>query len=322
MGGKQKIGWIGVGKMGNPMSKNLIKAGYSVTVFDIVPEAMNALAEEGAKVASSAAEAAADADVIISMITDDTALEDVSMGPKGVFKGIGSHATYIDMSTVSQIISARVSEGAEEKGIKYLRAPVSGSTEAAEKASLTIMASGPKDAYDQWEDIFKLLGQKVFHVGEGDEARYMKLLVNMMVGITSAMTAEALTFGEKGGLDWSQMIDTINNSVIASPLIGFKVQLLKDRDYTPMFTATQMAKDFDLALDTGKAMDIPMPITALTRQLYGSIRRQIKGDLIILESWPCLRRWQASNLKDFPEPHRCAGRYGWGLHGEVRWNFF
>lgn len=277
MGGKQKIGWIGVGKMGNPMSKNLIKAGYSVTVFDIVPEAMNALAEEGAKVAGSAAEAAADADVIISMIPDDHALEDVSIGPEGVFKGIGTGITYIDMSTVSPIISARVGAVAEDKGIKYLRAPVSGSTEAAEKASLTIMASGPKDAYDQCEDMFKLLGQKVFHVGEGDEARYMKLLVNMMVGITSAMTAEALVFGEKGGLDWSQMIDTINNSVIASPLIGFKVQLLKDRDYKPMFTATQMAKDFDLALDTGKAMDIPMPITALARQLYGSMKATDKG---------------------------------------------
>jgi 3-hydroxyisobutyrate dehydrogenase-like beta-hydroxyacid dehydrogenase len=277
MGARQKIGWIGVGKMGNPMSKNLIKAGYSVTVFDIVPEAMNALAEEGAKVASSAAEAAADADVIISMIPDDHALEDVSMGPKGVFKGLGTGVTYIDMSTVSPIVSARVSEMAAEKGIKYLRAPVSGSTEAAEKASLTIMASGPKDAYEQCEDIFKLMGQKVFHVGEGDEARYMKLLVNMMVGITSAMTAEALVFGEKGGLDWNQMIDTINNSVIASPLIGFKVQLLKDRDYSPMFTATQMAKDFDLALDTGKAMDIPMPITALTRQLYGSMKATEKG---------------------------------------------
>lgn len=277
MGEKQKIGWIGVGKMGNPMSRNLIKAGYSLAVFDIDPAAMNALAQEGAKGATSAAEVASEADVIISMIPDDRALEDVSMGPKGVFKGIGAKATYVDMSTVSPIVSSRVSEEAKKKGIKYLRAPVSGSTEAAEKAALTIMVSGPKEAYEKCEDIFKTLGQKIFNVGQGDEARYMKLLVNMMVGITSAMTAEALIFGEKGGLDWSQMIDTINNSVIASPLIGFKVQLLKDRDYSPMFTATQMAKDFDLALDTGKAMDIPMPITALARQLYGSMKATDKG---------------------------------------------
>ena len=277
MGAKQKIGWIGVGKMGNPMSKNLIKAGYSLTVFDIAPAAMNALAEEGAKVANSAAEVAAEADVVISMITDDRALEDVSMGPKGVFKGIGTDTTYIDMSTVSPIVSVRVSEEAQKKGIKYLRAPVSGSTETAEKAALTIIASGPKEAYEKCEDIFKILGQKIFNVGEGDEARYMKLLVNMMVGITSAMTAEALIFGKKGGLDWNQMIDTINNSVVASPLIGYKAQLLKRRDYSPAFTVTQMSKDFDLALETGRAMDIPMPITALTRQLYGSMKATEKG---------------------------------------------
>ena len=278
MGAKEKIGWIGVGKMGNPMSRNLIKAGYPLTVFDIAPAAMNALVENGAKVANSAAEAAADADVIISMIPDDRALEDVSMGPKGVFKGIGTNATYIDMSTVSPIVSVRVSKEAEKKGIKYLRAPVSGSTETAEKAALTIMASGPKEAYEKCEDILKSLGQKIFNVGEGDEARYMKLLVNMMVGITSAMTAEALIFGKKGGLDWHQMIDTINNSVIASPLIGYKAQLLKDRDYSPAFTVTQMAKDFDLALETGRAMDIPMPISALTRQLYGSMKATEKGE--------------------------------------------
>jgi 3-hydroxyisobutyrate dehydrogenase-like beta-hydroxyacid dehydrogenase len=278
MGAKEKIGWIGVGKMGNPMSRNLIKAGYPLTVFDIAPAAMNALVEKGAKVADSAAEAAADADVIISMIPDDRALEDVSMGPKGVFKGIGTNATYIDMSTVSPIVSVRVSKEAEKKGIKYLRAPVSGSTETAEKAALTIMASGPKEAYEKCEDILKSLGQKIFNVGEGDEARYMKLLVNMMVGITSAMTAEALIFGKKGGLDWHQMIDTINNSVIASPLIGYKAQLLKDRDYSPAFTVTQMAKDFDLALETGRAMDIPMPISALTRQLYGSMKATEKGE--------------------------------------------
>jgi 3-hydroxyisobutyrate dehydrogenase-like beta-hydroxyacid dehydrogenase len=278
MGAKEKIGWIGVGKMGNPMSRNLIKAGYPLTVFDIAPAAMNALVEKGAKVANSAAEAAADADVIISMIPDDRALEDVSMGPKGVFKGIGTNATYIDMSTVSPIVSVRVSKEAEKKGIKYLRAPVSGSTETAEKAALTIMASGPKEAYEKCEDILKSLGQKIFNVGEGDEARYMKLLVNMMVGITSAMTAEALIFGKKGGLDWHQMIDTINNSVIASPLIGYKAQLLKDRDYSPAFTVTQMAKDFDLALETGRAMDIPMPISALTRQLYGSMKATEKGE--------------------------------------------
>jgi len=278
MGIKEKIGWIGLGKMGNPMSKNLLKAGYPLTVFDIVPATTEELAESGAKVADSSKGVAAEADVIISMIPDDVALEDVSIGPKGAFQGAKTGAVYIDMSTVSPGMSARVAEAAEKKGIKYLRAPVSGSTQFAESAALTVLASGPKEAYDQCKDIFHVLGQKCFHVGKGDEARYLKLLVNMMVGITSAMTAEALTFGKRGGLDWTQMIDIINNSVVASPLIGFKIQLLKDRDFSPAFTTAQMAKDFDLALDAGRAMNSPMPITALTRQLYGTMKATGKGE--------------------------------------------
>ena len=279
MGGKQRVGMIGLGKMGNPMSRNLFSAGYSLTVYDVVPSAMEELAEKGAKVADSPKAVAADVDVIISMIPDDHALEDVSIGLNGAFQGAKAQAIYIDMSTVSPVMSARVNEAAEEKGIKYLRAPVSGSTEYAEAGTLTILASGPKEAYDQCQDVFGVLGQKNFYVGKRDEARYLKLLLNMMVGITSAMTAEALTFGKRGGLDWNQMIEIINNSVVASPLIGFKVQLLKDRSFSPAFTASQMAKDFDLALDTGRSMDIPMPITALTRQLYGAMKAMGKGGL-------------------------------------------
>ena len=279
MGGKQRVGMIGLGKMGNPMSRNLFSAGYSLTVYDVVPSAMEELAEKGAKVADSPKAVAADVDVIISMIPDDHALEDVSIGPNGAFQGAKAGAIYIDMSTVSPVMSARVGKAAEERGIMYLRSPVSGSTEFAESGTLTVLVSGPEKAYEQCQNIFNVLGQKCFYVGKGDEARYLKLLINMMVGITSAMTAEALTFGKRGGLEWNQMIEIINNSVVASPLIGFKVQLLKDRSFSPAFTASQMAKDFDLALDTGRSMDIPMPITAFTRELYGAMKATGKGEL-------------------------------------------
>lgn len=279
MSPKDKIGWIGLGKMGNPMSRNLLKAGYPLTVYDIVNESSMKLAELGANVAGSPMELATEVDVIISMIPDDAALQEVFMGQNGIFQGVTGDVLYIDMSTVSPIISSHVGELAKEKGIKYLRAPVSGSTESAETATLTILVSGDKETHELCKGIFDALGQKCFHVGEGDEARYLKLLLNMMVGITSAMTAEALTFGKRGGLDWNQMVEVINNSVVASPLIGFKVQLLKDRSFSPAFTASQMAKDFDLALDTGRSMDIPMPITALTRQLYGAMKAMGKGGL-------------------------------------------
>ena len=279
MAGEQKIGWIGLGKMGLPMSTNLLKAGYPLRVYNRTREKTKELADQGAQVADSPKALAAGMDVIISMISDDSALEAVVFGADGVFEGAKAGAIYIDMSTVSPGISARVSEAADKKGIKYLRSPVSGSTALASAGTLTIFASGPKDAYDQCVDIFDCMGQKSFHVGLDEKARYLKLVINMMVGLTSAMTAEALTFGEKGGLDWEQMIDIVNNSAVASPLIGYKAQMLKDRDYAPAFTIAQISKDFDLALDTGRDMDVPMPMTSLVRQLFGTMKARGKGEL-------------------------------------------
>ena len=278
MGDKQKIGWIGLGKMGVPMSKNLIKKGYSVTVYNRTKEKTKELAAEGAKVVDSPKALAAVSEVIISMISDDPVLEEVSIGKNGAFEGAKAGTIYIDMSTVSPVASGRVAEVAGEKGIKYLRAPVSGSTVLATAGTLTIFASGPKDAYDKCAEILGSMGQKVFHVGNGDEARYLKLLLNMMVGISSAMIGEALIFGEKGGMDWSQMIDIISASVVASPLIGYKAQTLKSRNFAPAFTIDQMAKDFDIALDTGKAVNVPMPITAMTRQFLGAMKAKGKGN--------------------------------------------
>jgi 3-hydroxyisobutyrate dehydrogenase-like beta-hydroxyacid dehydrogenase len=279
MSEKQKIGWIGLGKMGIPMSKNLIKKGYSITVYNRTKEKTKELVSEGAKVADSPKALATESDVIISMISDDPVLEAVSIGKDGAFEGAKSGTIYIDMSTVSPVSSAKVADVATKKGIKYLRAPVSGSTVLASSGTLTIFASGPKDAYDKCTEIFGAMGQKVFHVGNGDEARYLKLLLNMMVGITSAMAGEALIFGEKGGMDWSQMIDIIGASVVASPLIGYKAQMLKSRNFAPAFTIDQMAKDFDIALDTGKAANVPMPITAMARQFFGAMKAKGKGNL-------------------------------------------
>jgi len=265
--------------MGNPMSKNLIKAGYTLSVYDVIEEKVRELAEHGARVGDSPKVLAPDVDVIISMIPDDHVLEAVSIGSDGVLQGAKAGAVYIDMSTVSPVASARVAEVAEEKGIRYLRAPVSGSTALAAAGNLTIFGSGPKDAYDRCLDIFNAMGQKSFHVGTGEEARYLKLVLNMMVGITSAMTAEALTFGERGGMDWNQMIDIINASVVASPLVGYKAQMLKDRNFAPAFSAAQMAKDFDIALDTGRAINVPMPVTSMVRQFLGTMKAQGKGEL-------------------------------------------
>ena len=279
MESKPNIGWIGVGKMGFPMTRNLLKAGYPLSAYDIDKTVLQAISKHGAQTAGSVRALAQEAAVIVSMVPDDRALENVAMEGDGLLQHAKAGTIYIDMSTVSPALSARIGAEAQRKGVPHLRAPVSGSTESASAGALTILVSGPREAFERCWDIFKVFGQKVFHVGTADEARYLKLLVNMMVGITSAMTAEALIFGKKGGLDWNQMVDIINNSVVASPLVGFKAQLLKEKKFPAAFSVSQMSKDFDLALDTGRTLDIPLPITALARQLFGAMKATGRGNM-------------------------------------------
>ena len=278
MSDKPAVGWIGLGKMGIPMAQNLIKSGQPLVVYNRTSDKAKPLADQGAKVASSMRNLAGQCPIIISMISDDAALEQVVTGPDGILNDAKSGSIFVDMSTVSPAASARVAAALSSKGIAYLRAPVSGSTVVAAAAGLTIFASGPKDAYDKCLDLFKAMGKACFHVGTGEEARYIKLSLNMMVGISAAMTAEALTLSKGGGMDWEQTIDIVANSVVASPLIGYKTQLLKNRNFAPAFTASQMAKDFDLMLEAGRALNVPLPITSLVRQFLGAMKATGKGE--------------------------------------------
>ncbi|WP_051261074.1 NAD(P)-dependent oxidoreductase [Desulfovibrio inopinatus] len=279
MSEKLKIGWIGLGKMGVPMSKNLLKAGYEVLVYNRTKSKAKEVVDEGATFVDTLAELGAQCDVVVSMISDDTALKLISINDGGVLHTMKPGTVYIDMSTVSPTASAEVDGMAKEKQVSYLRAPVSGSTVLAQAGNLTIFASGPQDAYDRVLPLFEVMGAKQFHVGTGEEARFLKLTLNMMVGITSAMVGEALAFGEAGGMDWEQMLDIVANSVVASPLVGYKVNALKERNFAPAFTASQMAKDFDIALDAAKQTNAPMPITAMVRQFWGIMKAQDMGEL-------------------------------------------
>lgn len=279
MGDKPTIGWIGLGKMGAPMAQNLMQAGFQVTVYNRTPEKAKPLTDAGAALAGSLAELAAGCDVVISMINDDAALEAVAMAPDGVLANAKAGGIYVDMSTVSPAASARVAETAAGKGISYLRAPVSGSTVFAESAQLIILVSGPKEAAATCDAAFAAMGKKTMNFGEGEEARFMKLTVNMMVSITAGLVGEALAFGESGGLDWQQMLEMIGQSPLASPLLGYKTQTLKNRDYAPAFTIDQIAKDLDLILSTGQGTNASMPLASLVRQNYETMREKGEGNL-------------------------------------------
>ena len=276
----KKIGWIGLGKMGHPMAMNLAEKGYELAVFNRTKSKTAELVKAGATAPDTIAELATQSDIIVTMVSDDAALEAIALDPDGVFANAKSGSTFIDMSTVSPVLSEKIAAAAEVKGLSYLRAPVNGSVIQAAAATLVILVSGPQATYEEHLDIFETMGdnEKIFYTGDTEQARYLKLSINMMVGVTSFMMAEALALGESGGLDWEQMIDIIRNSAVGSPVVNYKEQTLKNRDYTPAYTATQMAKDFDLMLDAGKAANVPLALLSLARQNLSAMIATGRGD--------------------------------------------
>ncbi len=265
---KLSVGWIGAGKMGNPMSRQLLAAGAAVVVFDTVEANTASVVAAGGRRASSVADAAGGADVAMSMIPNDAVLRAVATGAGGVLETLAPGAVYVDMSTVSPEVSAEVAAAAQARGIAYLRAPVSGSTALAETGNLTIMVSGPADAFARCESLFDAMGARYFHVGDGEQARYLKLVLNLLVGTTGAVLAEALTLGRKGGLDWATMIDVIAESAAASPYVKYNAEPLKARDFAPLFTTGQMVKDANLICEAGEAVGVPLTIGEAMRQHF------------------------------------------------------
>jgi 3-hydroxyisobutyrate dehydrogenase len=264
----------GVGKMGLPMAGHFHAAGHAVTVSDPGAARLELARSHGLQVAEDAGAAMARADMIFSSLPNDAALRQVAAL---VGQSARRGAIYIDTSTVSQQASAEVAQMLSSAGVLYLRTTVSGNNKMAEAAQLTVMASGPRMAYDTVLPLLRLLGPHQFYLGEAEQARLMKLVVNLMIAQTSAMLAEALTLGRKGGLDWQDMWQVLAASAVASPILKAKAVQLSGRDFTPTFTVEQMIKDLDLILAAGAAVQSPLAQTALTQQLMHLAMAQGEG---------------------------------------------
>ena len=281
MTGLERVGWIGLGKMGLPMAHNLAKAGISINAYNRSRDKTDALATsyENVTAVDNPAAAAQGADIVISMTSDDTVLEAVATGPGGVIETAAEGLVFCDMSTVSPMASARVANVLGEAGVSFLRAPVMGSVPVAERGELMVMSSGPEAALETCRGVLEILGGKILWVGEQEQARYLKLSINMQLGVLSAVMGEAIAFGHKGGMDWAQLIDIIADSPAGSPLVKFKAAFLKNRDFTPAFSNEQMGKDLDLVLATARDMEAPMPFAAAARQQYAAMISKGSGAL-------------------------------------------
>lgn len=263
----RRVGVIGLGHMGSVMARRLLAAGFEVWVNNRSSARAQPLLDSGARWSDSGESMAADVELLITMVSDDAALHAVATGEGGVLARPRPGLVYADMSSVSPGASAAVAAAATSAGVHYLRAPVSGSTTLAEQGALRILVSGPHEPLAACDDVFAALGQRVFYLGPGEEARVMKLALNTLVATTVVGLGEALVLGERAGLAWQSMLDVFSDSAVASPLVRYKAASLSSRDFEAAFTTSMMSKDLDVALYLGREAGVPMPVTALCQEL-------------------------------------------------------
>ncbi len=285
-----KIGVVGLGRMGRPIAKRLLDAGHEVAVFNRTPGPAEELASVGATQVSAPADVWSAAKVCITMISADEALHAVTLGDGGLLVDPPPGCALIDMSTVSVDGSRAIGEAAERAGVAYLRAPVSGNPSVVEAGNLTIIVSGDASAFEQLRCTLENVGPNVFYLGEGEEARVMKLAINLMLAGTTQLMAEALVLGEKNGLDRGKMLELMGASAVGSPYVKYKTAALLADDYTSTFTTSMAYKDLALALEAGETAGVPLPVTAVVQQLFLACMSAGMADLDLMALLPHLER--------------------------------
>ena len=260
-----KIGWIGLGLMGIPMSQQLIKAGYPVTVYNRNKDKETTLKEQGADTASTPAVLINKSDVVIIMVTDDNAIQEIFSGENGVLKANTSGKLIINMSTVSPAISKQMAALCKEQGNHYLDAPVSGSVKQAETAALVIMAGGDAEIFKKAKPILDRMGKMALHVGDTGAGNIAKLAINSLLSIHAQGLAEGIVLAEKNGIAPEILMELLNNGALASPFIKIKGDAILAGNFTPAFSLNNIVKDLKLAKDIG--LSTPMGEAALKTYL-------------------------------------------------------
>jgi 3-hydroxyisobutyrate dehydrogenase len=247
----KKIGWIGLGNMGTPMAKNLLKAGFEVIVYNRTASRTAPLQEAGARVVARAGDLWQVADTIITMVSDDAALRQIHEGADGLLAGAVAGKTVIDMSTVSPDTTRELAELLSRKGVYYLDAPVAGSVKPAELGQLVIMAGGKKDVYESALPIFGCLGKASFLLGDQGAGNSAKLAVNLLLAFNMQGIAEALLFAAEKGIGAASMLAVINESALSNGITKGKAAGIVNRDFTAAFALKHLAKDLRLAKQQG-----------------------------------------------------------------------
>jgi len=263
-----KVGFVGLGLMGQPMAKNVAKKGFSLSVFNRTPEKALPLKEAGASLAASPKEAAKGAEVVVLMLTGPEAVDQVLDGPQGVLAGLESGKTIVNMSTVPPSYSRRLFERLKSRSIVVLDAPVYGSKKPAEEGALVILAGGPQAKVKEMEPLLLSMGKKVVYCGETGQGSSMKMVVNLLLGIMATGLAEAVNLGQKCGLSTETVLETMLSGPTQCPLFEFKKPMLISDNYGAQFALKHMAKDLRFILQTADETGAAAPAGHVVFQLY------------------------------------------------------
>lgn len=258
------IGWIGAGRMGFAMAKRLLQAGCKVAVYNRTRSKAEPLVEYGATIVDSPKELS-DCDIVFSMVSEGGDLREVITGSQGVFAGKSRPKLLVDCSSVSEEDSAAVRAVAQQAGVPMLAAPVSGNAKVVKAGKLTVVASGPRPAFEVAEPYLIALGQGVTYVGEGELARIVKICHNLYLGVVTQALAEITVLAQKGGVARHDFLEFLNRSIMGSTFARYKMPAFVNLELSPTFTPVLLRKDLDLGLKAGKQFGVPLPLTALTR---------------------------------------------------------
>jgi 3-hydroxyisobutyrate dehydrogenase len=273
------IGWIGLGNMGVPMVKNLLKAGFQVRVYNRSHERAEEVLKAGAVWAGSPKETVQHSDMTFTMVSDATAVEALLTGDGGILAAPLTGKIVVDMSTIGPEDSRRFAQLVKARGGEFLDAPVSGSVKPAQDGQLVILAGGNAEVFETCQPIFSALGKRSILFGDNGSGCLAKLVINLLLGITVQGVSEALVLADKVGLNRAQVLDMMLESALGSPFLRMKQQLFLENDFPAAFALRLMHKDIGLALDVAGQTGTPLPAASAANTVYSAAKESGKGDM-------------------------------------------
>jgi 3-hydroxyisobutyrate dehydrogenase len=267
---RHKLGWIGIGRMGYAMAERLAKSGCDISVWNRTRSKAEPLAASGAKVVNALSDLA-DCDIVFTMVSAGKDVKEVLFGASGVMSKGKAPKIVVDSTSISLEESAEIRQKLSEKSVKLLAAPVSGNAKVIKAGKLTVVASGPQDAFDAVSPYLAAIGQGVSYVGEGELSRIAKICHNVMLGVVIQNLCEITILAEKAGMKRHAFLDFLNKSVMGSTFTRYKAPALANLDFHVTFTPELLRKDIDLGLSAGRTLGVPMPLASATRDLVQTL---------------------------------------------------